>query len=203
MASRLRSRRNGFSTDGGFSVNPDNALSLIMASNEGRLRLGVRKSVFDEAKGSAFATSDKIAIRITYPDDSRDEAVLAYFNSYIRILGGADTAYLLFQHRDTSDTYDLYTADDGTIVSLDFFTVDGDGNATTTPFLTHPVSLKHWIHWNVTAAPSNQGNGQGRRGPGEAATAGDLQSPVADADDGHAAAGHTGSSSTRGRSRST
>ena len=151
---------NGFSTDGGFSVNPDNSLSLVMASNEGRLRVGIRKSVFDAAKGSAFATSDKVAMKITYPDDSTDEAVLAYFNSYIRILGGADTSYLLFQHRDTDNNYNLYTADDGALIDIEFFTVGSDGNATTTAFLTHPVALKHWIHWNVQAAPSNTGTGK-------------------------------------------
>ena len=133
---------NGFSTDGGWTANPDNALSLLMASNAAHIRFAVKHSVYETAKGSDFATTDKIAIKITFSDGDTDEAVCAYYNSYTR-----NVNYLEFQHRHASDNYNLYSEAAGNAISVEFFTVGSDGNATTTPFLTHAVSTKHWLPW--------------------------------------------------------
>ena len=134
---------NGFSTDGGWTGNPNNALSLVMASNAAHLRFAVKKSVYETAKGSAFVTTDKIAIKITYSDMDTDEAVCAYYNSYTR-----EVNYLEFQHRHASDNYNLYSEAAGNTIKIEFFTVGSDGNATTTPFLTHLVGTEHWLLWS-------------------------------------------------------
>ena len=141
---------NGFSTDGGFTANPGNTLSLVLSSSQGHLRVGIEQTAYVASKGSAFDSTDKVAIKITYPDDSTDEAVLSFYSAYTRLLSGTDTHYLLFQHRDADNGYNLYTVDDDTHVTIEFFTVDTDGAATTTPFLTHVVSLKHWLHFTFS-----------------------------------------------------
>ena len=134
---------NGFSTDGGFTSNPNNAISLIMASNDAHIRFAVKHSVYETAKGSDFATTDKVAIKITYSDMDTDEAVCAYYNSYTR-----DVNYLEFQHRHATDNYNLYSEAAGNAIKVEFFTVGSDGNATTTPFLTHLVGTEHWLLWS-------------------------------------------------------
>ena len=133
---------NGFSTDGGWTANPDNAISLLMASNDAHIRFAIKHTVYDTAKGSAFATTDKVAIKITFSDGDTDEAVCAYYNSYSRTVN-----YLEFQHQHATDNYNLYSEAAGNAISVEFFTVGSDGNATTTPFLTHAVSTKHWLPW--------------------------------------------------------
>ena len=134
---------NGFTTDGGWTANPSNAVSIMIADNERHIRVGMKKSVYEAAKGSAFATDDKIAIKVTFPGDGdKDEAVLAYYNQYTR-----EETYILWQHRHASSNYNVYTADAGEAFTLEFFEVDGDGNATTTPFLTHTTNAKHWVEW--------------------------------------------------------
>ena len=133
---------NGFSTDGGWTANPDNAISLLMASNDAHIRFAVKHSVYETAKGSDFATTDKVAIKITFSDGDTDEAVCAYYNSYTR-----NVNYLEFQHQHATDNYNLYSEASGNAISAEFFTVGTDGNATTTPFLTHAVSTKHWLPW--------------------------------------------------------
>ena len=134
---------NGFSTDGGFTSNPNNAISLVMASNDAHIRFAVKHSVYETAKGSDFATTDKVAIKITYSDMDTDEAVCAYYNSYTR-----DVNYLEFQHRHATDNYNLYSEAAGNAIKIEFFTVGSDGNATTTPFLTHLVGTEHWLLWS-------------------------------------------------------
>ena len=134
---------NGFSTDGGWTGNPNNALSLVMASNDAHIRFAVKHSVYETAKGSDFATTDKVAIKITYSDMTTDEAVCAYYNSYTR-----EVNYLEFQHRHASDNYNLYSEAAGNTIKIEFFTVGSDGNATTTPFLTHLVGTEHWLLWS-------------------------------------------------------
>ena len=133
---------NGFSTDGGWTANPDNALSLLMASSGAHIRFAIKHTVYETAKGSDFSTTDKVAIKITFSDGDTDEAVCAYYNSYTR-----DVNYLEFQHQHASDNYNLYSEAQGNAISVEFFTVGSDGNATTTPFLTHAVSTKHWLRW--------------------------------------------------------
>ena len=141
---------NGFSTDGGFTANPDNALSFLLASSQRHIRWGVKKSVFETAKGSAFANTDKMAIKITFPDSSNvDEAVGAYYNQYSRNDGSSDIDYLEFQHRNSESdgNYHLFSEDAGDSFQIEFFTVDGMGAATTTAFLTHVVNLPHWLEF--------------------------------------------------------
>ena len=134
---------NGFSTDGGWTGNPNNAISLLMASSGAHIRFAVKKSVYETAKGSAFVTTDKVAIKITFSDMDVDEAVCAYYNSYTR-----DVNYLEFQHQHSSDNYNLYSEAAGNAISVEFFTVGSDGNATSTPFLTHLVGTEHWLLWS-------------------------------------------------------
>ena len=141
---------NGFSTDGGWTANPDNAISLLMASNDAHIRFAIKHTVYDTAKGSAFVTTDKVAIKITFSDGDTDEAVCAYYNSYSRTVN-----YLEFQHQHASDNYNLYSEAAGNAISVEFFTVGSDGNATTTPFLTHAVSTKHWLHWPPGGSDNN------------------------------------------------
>ena len=141
---------NGFSTDGGWTANPDNALSLLMASNGAHIRFAIKHTVYETAKGSDFATTDRVAIKITFSDGDTDEAVCAYYNSYTR-----NVNYLEFQHQHATDNYNLYSEASGNAIGVEFFTVDGSGNATTTPFLTHAVSTKHWLHWPPGGADNN------------------------------------------------
>ena len=133
---------NGFSTDGGWTANPDNALSLLMASNAAHIRFAIKHSVYETAKGSDFATTDRVAIKITFSDGDTDEAVCAYYNSYSRTVN-----YLEFQHQHATDNYNLYSEAAGNAITVEFFTVNADGTASTTPFLTHAVSTKHWLPW--------------------------------------------------------
>ena len=134
---------NGFSTDGGWTGNPNNAISLLMASSGAHIRFAIKHSVYTAAKGSDFVTTDKVAIKITYSDMDTDEAVCAYYNSYTR-----DVNYLEFQHQHATDNYNLYSEAAGNVISVEFFTVGSDGNATTTPFLTHLVGTEHWLLWS-------------------------------------------------------
>ena len=141
---------NGFSTDGGWTANPNSAISLLMASSAAHIRFAIKHSVYETAKGSDFVTTDKVAIKITFADGDTDEAVCAYYNSYTR-----DVNYLEFQHQHATDNYNLYSEAAGNAIKVEFFTVDGSGNATTTPFLTHEVSAKHWLPYPPGGPDSN------------------------------------------------
>ena len=147
---------NGFSTDGEFTANPNNTLSLLLASSDRHIRVAMKQSIYEAAKGSAFNPSDHIAIKVTMADGTTtDEAVLAYYNRYTRNTGGVDTAYIIWQHRHASDNYNLYAEDAGNAIKIEFFTTSGSTPAaTTTPLLTHVAALKHWIHWPTDDTPS-------------------------------------------------
>ena len=147
---------NGFSTDGEFTANPSNTLSLLLASSSRHIRVAMKRSVYEAAKGSAFDASDHIGLKVTMADGTTtDEAVMAYYNQYIRNTSGVDTTYIIWQHRHPTDNYNLYTEDAGNAVKIEFFTVTGDPPAaTTTPLLTHAAALKHWIHWPTSEDPS-------------------------------------------------
>ena len=141
---------NGFSTDGEFTANPNNALSLLLASSDRHLRVAIKRSVYEAAKGSAFKASDHIAIKVTMADGTTtDEAVMAYYNAYTRNEDGADTDYIIWQHRHPTANYNLYSEAAGNSITIEFFTVTGDPPAaTTTAFLTHTAALKHWLRWH-------------------------------------------------------
>ena len=150
---------NGFNTDGGWTVNPGNGAEYVVASNQRRIRFAVREDAYETAKGSAFVSSDLLAIKVSYPTsgESAEEVVCAYYGRYTRNVNGADTAFLQFGHRNTADdgNFNLYTEEAESRIQCEFFTVDSNGAATTTPFLTHAVSVKHWLQW-----PSTDPNGQ-------------------------------------------
>ena len=148
---------NGFSTDGEFTANPSNTLSLLLASSERHIRVAIKRSVYETAKGSAFNASDHIGLKVTMADGTTtDEAVMAYYNQYVRTTDGVDTTYIIWQHRHPTANYNLYAEDAGNAVSIEFFTVTGDPPAaTTTPLLTHAAALKHWIHWPTNEGPSS------------------------------------------------
>ena len=145
---------NGFSTDGEFTANPDNTLTLLLASSARHIRVAMKRSVYEAAKGSTFSTSDHIAIRVTMADGSTtDEAVLAYYNSYERA-----TNYIIWQHRHASDNYNLYSEAAGNEVTIEFFTTSGSPPAaTTTPLFTHTAGLKHWLLWPGGEDPTEDG----------------------------------------------
>ena len=147
---------NGFSTDGEFTANPDNTLSLLLASSDRHIRVAMKRSAYEAAKGSAFNASDHIGLKVTMADGTTtDEAVMAYYNQYVRNANGVDTTYIIWQHRHSTDNYNLYTEDAGNAITIEFFTVTGDPPAaTTTPLLTHAAALKHWIHWPTSDDPS-------------------------------------------------
>ena len=140
---------NGFSTDGEFTANPNNTLSLLLASSERHLRVAMKRSVYEAAKGSAFNASDHIAIKVTMADGTTtDEAVMAYYNAYTRNEDGVDTGYIIWQHRHATANYNLYSEAAGNAITVEFFTVTGDPPAaTTTALLTHTADLKHWLRW--------------------------------------------------------
>ena len=145
---------NGFSTDGEFTANPDNTLTLLLASSARHIRVAMKRSVYEAAKGSTFSASDHIAIRVTMADGSTtDEAVLAYYNSYERA-----TNYIIWQHRHASDNYNLYSEAAGNEVTIEFFTTSGSTPAaTTTPLFTHTAGLKHWLLWPGGEDPTEDG----------------------------------------------
>ena len=145
---------NGFSTDGEFTANPDNTLTLLLASSSRHIRVAMKRSVYEAAKGSTFSPSDHIAIRVTMADGSTtDEAVLAYYNQYER-----ETHYIIWQHRHASDNYNLYSEAAGNAITIEFFTTSGSTPAaTTTPLFTHAVSTKHWLLWPGGEDPTEDG----------------------------------------------
>ena len=145
---------NGFSTDGEFTANPNNTLALLLASSSRHIRVAMKRSVYEAAKGSTFSASDHIAIKVTMADGTTtDEAVLAYYNSYERT-----DHYIIWQHRHASDNYNLYAEDAGNNVKIEFFTTSGSPPAaTTTPLLTHTAGLKHWLHWPGGEDPTEDG----------------------------------------------
>ena len=145
---------NGFSTDGEFTANPDNTLTLLLASSSRHIRVAMKRSVYEAAKGSTFSPSDHIAIRVTMADGSTtDEAVLAYYNQYER-----ETNYIIWQHRHASDNYNLYSEAAGNAITIEFFTTSGSTPAaTTTPLFTHAVSTKHWLLWPGGDDPTEDG----------------------------------------------
>ena len=108
---------------------------------------------------SAFVSSDLLAIKVRYPTSGEpdEEVVCAYYGRYTRNVNGADTAFLQFGHRNSADdgNFNLYTEEAESRIECEFFTVDSNGAATTTPFLTHGVGVKHWVQW-----PSTDPNGQ-------------------------------------------
>ena len=145
---------NGFSTDGEFTANPNNTLSLLLASSSRHIRVAMKRSVYEAAKGSDFSTSDHIAIKVTMADGTTtDEAVLAYYNAYERT-----DNYIIWQHRHASDNYNLYDEAAGNDITIEFFTTSGSPPAaTTTPLLTHTAGLKHWLHWPSGEDPTEDG----------------------------------------------
>ena len=145
---------NGFSTDGEFTANPSNTLSMLLASSQRHIRVAMKRSVYEAAKGSAFNTRDHIAIRVTMADGTTtDEAVLAYYNLYERT-----EHYIIWQHRHETDNYNLYNEDAGNAIKIEFFTTRGSTPAATrTPLFTHDAAMKHWIHWPTGEDPTEDG----------------------------------------------
>ena len=135
---------------GSWTSNPDNALTLLMASNDGRMVAAMKLSAYEEAKGSGVEDSDKIAIEITLADGAVDRAVLSYSSTYSSRAGDL---YVEWQARTATDgeNFNLKTADYDSSIGIRFFTVDADGVATTTPLLTHGAGTKHWILFSNTA----------------------------------------------------
>ena len=136
---------NGVSSTGQWTVNPDNAIATVLASSDGRLRVAMKRSAYEAGKGSEFEATDKVAINIELSSGATDTAVLAFYSAYSRQSEG----YYIWQTRNPDADFNLYSADgrgdDPVTLKITFFTVDADGNATTTPLLTHAVGVKHWL----------------------------------------------------------
>ena len=128
---------NGFTTDGGFSANPDNAIILIMASDARHIRVAVKKSVFEHFKGSAFATTDKLHMTLALESGDSDIVDMAYYNAYQR-----ETNYLIFQHQHASGNYNLYDEPAGNNMGATFRIDSNSGNQ-----FAHTAALRHWLLW--------------------------------------------------------
>ena len=128
---------NGFTTDGGFSANPDNAIILIMASDARHIRVAVKKSVFENFKGSAFATTDKLHMTLALESGDSDIVDMAYYNAYQR-----ETNYLIFQHQHASGNYNLYDEPAGNNMGATFRINSNSGNQ-----FAHAAALRHWLLW--------------------------------------------------------
>ena len=128
---------NGFTTDGGFSANPDNAIILIMASDARHIRVAVKKSIFEHFKGSAFATTDKLHMTLALESGDSDIVDMAYYNAYQR-----ETNYLIFQHQHASGNYNLYDEPAGNNMGATFRINSNSGNQ-----FAHAAELKHWLLW--------------------------------------------------------
>ena len=128
---------NGFTTDGGFSANPDNAIILIMASDSRHIRVAVKKSVFEHFKGSAFATTDKLHMTLALESGDSDIVDMAYYNAYQR-----ETNYLIFQHQHASGNYNLYDEPAGNNMGATFRINSNSGNQ-----FAHAAALRHWLLW--------------------------------------------------------
>ena len=128
---------NGFTTDGGFSANPDNAIILIMASDARHIRVAVKKSVFEAFKGSAFATTDKLHMTLALESGDSDIVDMAYYNAYQR-----ETNYLIFQHQHASGNYNLYDEPAGNNMGATFRINSNSGNQ-----FAHAAALRHWLLW--------------------------------------------------------
>ena len=140
---------NGWTNDGEFTANPDGISEFIIADNERRLQWAIKQTEFEEVKGSAFAEADKLAVKASFPDsgESADETVGAHYNTFSANVNGADTRFIIFSHRKSvgDGNYNLFAESAGNNVKIEYFTVDGNGDATAVPFFTHVVSLKHTI----------------------------------------------------------
>ena len=128
---------NGFTTDGGFSANPDNAIILIMASDARHIRVAVKKSVFETFKGSAFATTDKLHMTLALESGDSDIVDMSYYNAYQR-----ETNYLIFQHQHASGNYNLYDEPAGNNMGATFRIGSNSGNQ-----FAHAAALRHWLLW--------------------------------------------------------
>ena len=128
---------NGFTTDGGFSANPDNAIILIMASDSRHIRVAVKKSIFEHFKGSAFATTDKLHMTLALESGDSDIVDMAYYNAYQR-----ETNYLIFQHQHASGNYNLYDEPAGNNMGATFRINSNSGNQ-----FAHAAALRHWLLW--------------------------------------------------------
>ena len=128
---------NGFTTDGGFSANPDNAIILIMASDARHIRVAVKKSIFEHFKGSAFTTTDKLHMTLALESGDSDIVDMAYYNAYQR-----ETNYLIFQHQHASGNYNLYDEPAGNNMGATFRINSNSGNQ-----FAHAAALRHWLLW--------------------------------------------------------
>ncbi|WP_420431400.1 hypothetical protein [Candidatus Poriferisocius sp.] len=146
--------QNGVPHTGEFTANPDHAVAMVIASEADRIRMSIKQSAFEEAKGSQFATTDKVAFELTLASGATDTGVLNYYSAYERDTGD----HILWQTRGDSQ-FSLYSAASNEAWTLKFFTVDGDGNATTTPFMTHESDLGHWVEWNPIADTTHDSTG--------------------------------------------
>ena len=152
--------QNGVPHTGEFMANPDHAVAMVIASETDRIRMSIKQSAFEEAKGSAFATTDKVAFELTLASGATDTGVLNYYSAYERDTGD----HILWQTRGDSQ-FNLYSAASNEAWTLKFFTVDGDGNATTTPFMTHESDLGHWVEWDPIADTTHETTGESTVGP--------------------------------------
>ena len=138
---------NGFSTDGGFSANPDNAVIMVMASSDRHMRVIVKQSVFESFKGSSFATTDKLHITLALESGDTDMVLLNYYSAYER-----ETHYLIFQARHASNNYNLYDETAGNNMGFTLRVGSSTGN-----LFAHAVSVLHWLEWPSDPNQSDAG----------------------------------------------
>ena len=128
---------NGFTTDGGFSANPNNAIIMVMASSDRHMRVIVKQSVFESFKGSSFVSTDKLHMTLALESGDSDIVTLNYYSAYER-----ETHYLIFQVRHASSNYHLYGEAAGNNMGMTFRVGSNTGNQ-----FAHAVDLLHWLEW--------------------------------------------------------
>ena len=135
-----------YTPTGSWRANPDNVLALLLASSSSDIRIGVRRTSYEEAKGSALADDDRLALEVTLQSGTVDRAVLANVGTYT----SQSQEFVLFQATwpAQAQDYGLWYEAAGNTLHAEVFTVDADGDATTTAFLTHIAESKYWQQFN-------------------------------------------------------
>lgn len=144
-----------FPVMGQWGANPDSEIAMVVANDgdPGIGRVAIKKSAYETAKGSAVASGDQIYVGVILTNDS-DDMHATYHSEYT----GADgERYVVFQAYSAGRPFRLFALPEtGDGISVDTFHSPLGNPAR--PFLTHPVSHPHWVHWNSEAGRRAENN---------------------------------------------
>lgn len=128
----------------GFRHNPNGALSYLLAINGTGFRLGIRKSIYEAAKGSAVAAGDQVTLVITYGTSPAESETVTF--TYVKEYDNhyTDTGHIPYLDFAApvldGSTYRMPGTPNGTVWSAIVYA----GATTVTPLLTHEADLVHW-----------------------------------------------------------